>query len=399
MPNTPSNQTVKPDFSCPAGATAALLLANGEIFWGKGIGAETKGLGELCFNTSLTGYQEILTDPSYAGQIICFTFPHIGNVGANVEDLEAINPAARGLIVRADITEPSNFRAAQHLDTWLKSMDLPGVAGLDTREITRKVRSLEAPSTVVLHNQNAAELTSQLEQAWDELQSWSGLAGMDLAKEVTTLQSYNWNQTRWALGKGFGVQDDPKFKVVAYDFGAKQNILRCLASAGCDVVVVPANTSAADVLAHKPDGVFLSNGPGDPEATGAYAVPAVTELLEAKTPIFGICLGHQILARALGAKTMKMAQGHRGGNHPVKDLETGKVEITSQNHGFCVDEASLPENVTITHRSLFDGTNEGIRSEKFPAYSVQYHPEASPGPEDSLYLFERFTTLMEKAKS
>ncbi|MGB0843470.1 MAG: glutamine-hydrolyzing carbamoyl-phosphate synthase small subunit [Alphaproteobacteria bacterium] len=389
-----ASNKIKPDFTCPEGASAALLLSNGEIFWGKGIGAETTGLGELCFNTSLTGYQEILTDPSYAGQIICFTFPHIGNVGANPEDLEAVNTAARGLVIRADITEPSNFRASEHLNAWLQKINLPGICGLDTREITRKVRSLAAPSSVVIHNQDASKLQENLSKAWDELQEWQGLSGLDLAIEVTTKQSYQWDQTRWNLGDGFGQQDKPRFNVVAFDFGAKQNILRCLASAGCNVTVVPANTSAEDVLAKKPDGVFLSNGPGDPEATGVYAVETVEKLLESKTPIFGICLGHQILARALGAKTVKMTQGHRGGNHPVKDLETNKVEITSQNHGFCVDEASLPDDVIITHRSLFDGTNEGIKSTRFDAYSVQYHPEASPGPEDSLYLFERFTEMM-----
>ena len=378
----------------PADADAALVLASGEVFWGQGAGAAGETVGEVCFNTSLTGYQEILTDPSYAGQLITFTFPHIGNVGANPEDLETTTPASRGCILRESITEPANWRAAQHLDAWLKSYDLPAVTGVDTRRLTRLIRDQGAPSGTLVYTPGGVP---DIEAARAKAQAFPGLEGMDLAKEVTTQQTYGWDETEWALGSGFGTQNNPKFHVVAVDFGAKRNILRCLASTGCKVTVVPASTSAEDILAHKPDGVFLSNGPGDPAATGQYAVPMVQGILESGLPVFGICLGHQILSLALGAKTHKMHMGHRGGNQPVKDLVTGQVEITSQNHGFVVDKDTLPAGIVESHVSLFDGSNEGIRVEGKPVFSVQYHPEASPGPQDSHYLFERFVELMERA--
>lgn len=379
----------------PPGATAVLVLADGSVFWGRGVGAATAKVGEVCFNTSLTGYQEIMTDPSYAGQIITFTFPHIGNVGANLEDIETTTPAARGCILRADITEPSNFRAVSHLDGWLKAHDLPGIAGIDTRKLTRRIRDGGAPNGVIVHAPDGAfDIPALLKQA----QEWPGLEGMDLAKEVTCLQTYEWSETAWTLGAGYGQLTDPKHHVVAVDYGAKRNILRCLASLGCRVTVVPATATAEDILRHEPDGVFLSNGPGDPAETGKYAVPAIKQVLAKDIPIFGICLGHQILALALGAETKKMHLGHRGGNHPVKDLQTGKVEITSQNHGFMVRDDNLPETLEKTHVSLFDGTLEGIRLKGRPVFSVQYHPEASPGPQDSHYLFQRFVDMLEERK-
>ncbi|MGX9963249.1 glutamine-hydrolyzing carbamoyl-phosphate synthase small subunit [Roseomonas sp. F4] len=379
----------------PAGATAALVLADGSVFWGRGFGAQATTVAEICFNTSMTGYQEVLTDPSYAGQTICFTFPHIGNVGANAEDIEAITPAARGLIVKQDLTEPANYRATRHLDDWLKSHGVPGIAGIDTRALTARIRDGGAPNGVLAHPADGRfDIPALIEQA----KAWPGLEGMDLAKEVSTRQSYGWDEAEWAWGQGFGRQDAPRVKVVAVDYGAKRNILRCLASAGCAVTVVPATATAEDILSHKPDGVFLSNGPGDPAATGEYAVPAIRGVLETGLPVFGICLGHQLLALALGAKTYKLDRGHRGANQPVKELATGKVEITSQNHGFAVDDASLPEGVVVTHRSLFDGSNEGIASTTKPAFSVQYHPEASPGPTDSHHLFRRFVGMIEAAK-
>ena len=379
----------------PDWADAGLFLADGTVFWGKGAGAPRTVVGELCFNTSMTGYQEILTDPSYAGQIINFTFPHIGNVGTNPEDIETVTPAALGCVLRADITDPANYRSAQHLDTWLKSHDLPALTGVDTRRITRRVRDLGPPNVVLRYD---PEKRFNLDDIFANARAWPGLEGMDLAIKVTSRQTYTWDETRWKFGDGYGKQTAPKFKVVAVDYGAKRNILRCLADAGCAVTVVPANASAEDILRHKPDGVFLSNGPGDPAATGTYAVPVIQQLIKFELPIFGICLGHQLLGLALGGKTRKMDRGHRGANHPVKDLETGKVEITSQNHGFIVDPATLPANVKPTHVSLFDGSLEGLRVEGKPIFSVQYHPEASPGPKDSHYLFDRFIALMEKRK-
>ena len=378
-----------------AAADAALVLASGEVFWGRGAGAMGRAVGEICFNTSITGYQEILTDPSYAGQVIIFTFPHVGNVGANPEDLETTTPAARGCVFRADITDPASWRSAGHLDAWLKSQNMVAVTGIDTRRLTRLIRDTGAPSGIIVHVADGNALDVEVLAA--EAAAWPGLEGMDLAKEVSCTQSYTWDETEWALGQGFGQQSEPKFHVVAVDYGAKRNILRCLASTGCAVTVVPATATADDILGLKPDGVFLSNGPGDPAATGVYAVPAVQGVLDANVPVFGICLGHQILALALGANTSKMHLGHRGANQPVRDLETGKVEITSQNHGFVVDRDSLPKGVTETHTSLFDGSLEGIRVKGKPIFSVQYHPEASPGPQDSHYLFDRFVALMEGA--
>jgi carbamoyl-phosphate synthase small subunit len=375
----------------PPGATAALVLADGTTYWGRGLGAVGTTVGEVCFNTSITGYQEILTDPSYAGQIINFTFPHIGNVGTNPDDHETTTPAARGLVLRADITEPSNFRATRHLDAWLKLMGLVGIAGIDTRSLTRRIRDLGAPSGALCH---VPDGIPDVEALRTQAAGWPGLEGMDLAIEVTCRQTYEWTETRWVPGKGYGRLGTPRFHVVAIDYGAKRNILRSLASLGCRVTVMPATATAADILARKPDGVFLSNGPGDPAATGVYAIPSIRGVIDSGVPLFGICLGHQILALALGGRTEKMHHGHRGANHPVKDLATGKVEITSQNHGFMIVPQSLSPDVEVTHVSLFDGTNEGLRHKTKPVFSVQYHPEASPGPHDSHYLFERFVGLM-----
>lgn len=383
------------DIPRPPGATGALVLADGTVLWGKGVGAAGMSVGEVVFNTSMTGYQEVLTDPSYAGQILTFTFPHIGNVGTNAEDIETVTPAARGCILRADITDPANWRANNHLDAWMKSFGMVGLAGLDTRALTRRIRDSGAPNGVVVH---APDGNFDLKAAWEMASKWPGLEGMDLAKDVSCRQQYGWDEGEWVLGEGYIPQTAPKHHVVAIDFGAKRNILRCLASAGCKVTVLPATATAEDVLRHQPDGVFLSNGPGDPAATGAYAVPMIKGVLESGKPLFGICLGHQMLSLALGAKTYKMDTGHRGANHPVKDLETGKVEITSQNHGFVVDEGSLPANVEVTHRSLFDKSVEGIKVKGQPVFSVQYHPEASPGPQDSHYLFDRFVELIEASK-
>ena len=371
----------------PRDATAALVLADGTVLWGRGVGATGRAVGEVCFNTSMTGYQEIVTDPSYAGQLITFTFPHIGNVGANGEDVETGDAACRGVILREDVTRPSNWRAAQHLDTWLKNQDVVGITGLDTRRLTRRIRESGAPHGVAVH---APDGRFAIDDAIEQARQWPGLAGMDLAREVTCQQLYTWDETTWTLGEGYGRQTVPSRHVVAVDFGAKRNILRNLAAAGCSVTVVPATATAADILRHRPDGVFLSNGPGDPEPTGAYAEPAIQGVMDAGVPVFGICLGHQLLARALGASTAKMHLGHRGANHPVKDHATGRVEITSQNHGFRVLEETLPRGAEPSHVSLFDGSNEGLRLRGKPVFSVQYHPEASPGPHDSHYLFQRF---------
>ncbi len=376
-----------------AAITAVLVLGDGTVFEGRGIGATGSAIGEVCFNTAMTGYQEILTDPSYAGQIITFTFPHIGNVGANDEDVETGTPRARGLVLRSAITEPSNWRATRGLDAWLKSNGLVGIAGIDTRRLTRRIRDLGAPGGVVCH---APDGRFDRDALVAQARAWPGLEGMDLAAEVSCTQTFTWDRTAWTLGRGYGVQRNPKHHVVAVDYGIKHNILRCLAAAGCRVTVVPATASADDILGHRPDGVFLSNGPGDPAATGKYAVPVIRQIIDAGVPLFGICLGHQMLALALGARTGKMHMGHRGANQPVKDLETGRVEITSQNHGFVVDKGSLPAGVTMTHQSLFDGSLEGIRLDGRPVFGVQYHPEASPGPEDSHYLFDRFIGMIEE---
>jgi carbamoyl-phosphate synthase small subunit len=376
----------------PPDCNAALVLADGTVFWGRGLGAIGTGVGEVCFNTAVTGYQEILTDPSYAGQIITFTFPHIGNVGANGEDIEATTAAARGLVLRASITEAANHRATQSLDSWLRSHGLIGIAGVDTRRLTARIRDLGPPTAVIAHVPDGRlEIPSLQARA----RAWPGLEGMDLAKEVTCRQTYEWDETVWNRNRGYGLQQSFRYRIAAIDYGVKRNILRMLASHGCHVTVVPAIASTQDIMRHRPDGIFLSNGPGDPAATGAYAVPVLRDLLASGIPIFGICLGHQLLALALGGKTRKMARGHRGANHPVKDLQTGRIEITSQNHGFVVDSESLPKNVEATHLSLFDNTNEGLQMIGKPVFSVQYHPEASPGPHDSHYLFERFVRLMD----
>ncbi len=371
--------------------TACLALADGTIFYGVGFGATGQTVAELCFNTAMTGYQEIMTDPSYAGQIVTFTFPHIGNTGVNPEDEETADPVAAGMVVKWDPTEASNWRATEELTAWLAKRNRIGMGGIDTRRLTRAIRQQGAPHVAMAHDPDG---NFDIEALVKAARGFPGLEGLDLAKEVTCAQSYQWNEMRWAWPEGYKPQTDPKHKVVAIDYGAKRNILRCLASAGCDVTVLPASATAEDVLALNPDGVFLSNGPGDPAATGEYAVPMIKGVLEANLPVFGICLGHQMLALALGAKTIKMNHGHHGANHPVKDMETGKVEITSMNHGFTVDSQTLPEGVVETHVSLFDGSNCGIRMVDRPVFSVQYHPEASPGPMDSYYLFERFAEAM-----
>ncbi len=376
--------------------TACLVLADGTVFYGRGFGATGQTVAELCFNTAMTGYQEIMTDPSYAGQIVTFTFPHIGNTGVNLDDDETAEPVAAGMVVKWDPTAPSNWRSQQELTDWLAAKGRICIGGVDTRRLTRAIRQQGAPHVALAHD---PEGNFDLEALVAAARGFSGLEGLDLAKEVTCAQSYRWDEKRWAWPEGYTKQAEPAFKVVAVDFGAKRNILRCLASAGCDVTVLPATATAEEVLAHQPDGVFLSNGPGDPAATGDYAVPMIKDVLKADLPVFGICLGHQMLALALGARTVKMNHGHHGANHPVKDLETGKVEITSMNHGFTVDSQTLPEGVVETHVSLFDGSNCGIRVADKPVFSVQYHPEASPGPQDSYYLFERFAEAMKARKA
>ena len=375
----------------PSGATGVLVLASGEVIWGRGFGAEGQAVGEVCFNTAMTGYQEVMTDPSYAGQIINFTFPHIGNVGTNPEDVEALNPHALGAIVRRDVTGPSNFRSTQHFDAWMKANGRIGISGVDTRALTRLIRIAGAPNAVIAHSASSDfDVPTMLAQA----KAWAGLEGMDLAKDVTTLQTYGWDQGLWKLGAGYTTPAKSRKKVVAIDYGIKHNILRNLVDVGCDVTVVSATATFEEIMAHAPDGLFLSNGPGDPAATAVYAVPVIKQWLETKKPLFGICLGHQMLGLAIGAKTEKMHQGHRGANHPVKRLSDGAVEITSMNHGFAVDADTLPANAKATHISLFDGSNCGFELADQPAFSVQYHPEASPGPQDSDYLFEKFAGMM-----
>jgi carbamoyl-phosphate synthase small subunit len=379
--------------------TALLVLADGTVLEGHGLGATGAEVGEVCFNTAMTGYQEVLTDPSYAGQIITFTFPHIGNVGVNDEDIETVNMAAahgaRGVVLQADITGPSNYRASRHLDAWLKARGIVGLAGIDTRALTARIREKGMPNGVIAYSPDGKfDLGALKKQA----REWPGLDGMDLVPSVTTAQRYSWDETPWEWGKGYGREENPEYNVICIDYGIKRNILRLLAANKCKVTVVPATTSAEDILGMKPDGVFLSNGPGDPAATGKYAVPVIQKLIDSGTPTFGICLGHQMLGLAIGAKTLKMHQGHHGANHPVKDKTTGKVEITSMNHGFAVDRDTLPADAEETHVSLFDGSNAGISLKSKPAFSVQYHPEASPGPRDSRYLFERFVGLMKQHK-
>ncbi|MCL6284358.1 glutamine-hydrolyzing carbamoyl-phosphate synthase small subunit [Ruegeria sp. 2012CJ41-6] len=381
----------------PSKPTACLALADGTLFYGIGFGATGQTVAELCFNTAMTGYQEIMTDPSYAGQVVTFTFPHIGNVGVNADDDETADPVAEGMVVKWDPTTSSNWRATEELKDWLARRGRIAIGGVDTRRLTRAIRQQGAPHVALAHDPEGNFDIAALVAA---ARAFAGLEGMDLAKEVTCAQSYRWDEMRWAWPEGYTRQEAPQHKVVAIDYGAKRNILRCLASAGCDVTVLPATASSAEVLAHKPDGVFLSNGPGDPAATGEYAVPMIREILDSTDlPVFGICLGHQMLALALGGETVKMNHGHHGANHPVKDMETGKVEITSMNHGFAVDAQTLPEGVVETHRSLFDGSNCGIRLTDRPVYSVQHHPEASPGPQDSFYLFERFASAMSARKA
>ena len=384
------------NMTAPTAPTACLALADGTLFYGAGFGATGQVEAELCFNTAMTGYQEIMTDPSYAGQVVTFTFPHIGNTGVNPEDDETGDPVASGMVVKWMPTDPSNWRATEGLSTWLASRGRIAIGGIDTRRLTRAIRQAGAPHVALAHDPDGNFDTDALVAA---ARGFAGLEGMDLARDVTCAQSYRWNEMRWAWPEGYAAQTDPKYKVVAIDYGAKRNILRCLASAGCDVTVLPASATADEVMAHNPDGVFLSNGPGDPAATGKYAVPMIRDVLDRDLPVFGICLGHQMLALALGARTIKMNHGHHGANHPVKDLDTGKVEITSMNHGFAVDAQSLPDGVVQTHTSLFDGSNCGIRVTGKPVYSVQYHPEASPGPQDSYYLFERFAAAMEARRA
>ena len=380
-------------------ATAVLVLADGTVLEGFGLGATGHSVGEVCFNTAMTGYEEILTDPSYAGQIITFTFPHIGNVGTNEEDIESVNMAARpgacGVILHTNITSPSNYRATRGLDEWLKARGIVGLAGIDTRALTALIREKGMPNAVIAH---APDGKFDLDKLKKEAREWPGLVGMDLVPQVTSGQRFTWDETEWVWGKGYGRQENPEFHVVAIDYGIKRNILRLLAGAGCKVTVVPAKTSADDIMALKPDGVFLSNGPGDPAETGKYAVPVIQQVVKSGTPTFGICLGHQMLGIAMGGKTQKMHQGHHGANHPVKDVTTGKVEITSMNHGFALDKDTLPKNVEQTHFSLFDGSNCGIALKDKPVFSVQYHPEASPGPRDSHYLFTRFVEMMRQKK-
>ncbi|MES2471607.1 MAG: glutamine-hydrolyzing carbamoyl-phosphate synthase small subunit [Pseudomonadota bacterium] len=370
-----------------------LMLADGTFFEGTGFGAVGSAIGEVCFNTAMTGYQEILSDPSYAGQIVAFTFPHVGIVGTNDEDIETVTPVVRGLVVRADAANPSNYRSLLALDGWLKKHNIPAIAGIDTRALTSLIREKGMPHGVVV-NLGDGELNREALIA--QAKSFAGLEGLDLAKDVSSTQTYKWSEMPWAWNEGYAAEGKPSFRVTVIDYGVKRNILRLLAGMGADITVVPANSTAEDVLKHKPHGVLLSNGPGDPAATGAYSIPTIQGVIKADVPVFGICLGHQMLGLALGAKTKKMAQGHHGANHPVKDLTTGKVEIVSMNHGFTVDRDTLPKGVTETHVSLFDDTNCGIALEGKDVFSVQYHPEASPGPMDSHYLFERFAEAAKK---
>jgi carbamoyl-phosphate synthase small subunit len=371
-------------------ATGLLLLADGTVFEGHGFGAAGHAVGEVCFNTAMTGYEEILTDPSYAGQIVAFTFPHIGIVGTNGEDIESLKPAVRALVVRADAEHPSNWRALSALDHWLKIHRIPGIAGVDTRALTARIREQGMPHGVVAHSPAAEFDVAGLRNA---LHNFPGLEGQDLAEHVTCEHPYEWRESPWRWSKGYGEQDKPEWRAVVLDYGVKRNILRQLAGHGASITVLPAHAKIDDILRLNPQGVLLSNGPGDPAATGRYAIPTIQALLEKRVPTFGICLGHQLLGLALGARTHKMIQGHHGANHPVKDMDTGRVEIVSMNHGFAVDRTTLPAGVRETHVSLFDGSNCGLAVSGLPAFSVQFHPEASPGPMDSHYLFERFARM------
>ena len=379
--------------------TACIVLADGTVIKGKGCGATGIAEAEICFNTAITGYQEILTDPSYAGQVVTFTFPHIGNVGTNNEDLETLDPkkvqGAVGAVFKADITNPSNYRSASHLNDWLVSRNIIAMSGIDTRALTGLIREKGLANCVIAHDPAGK---FDIEALTKQAQQWSGLEGLDLAKDVGHGSKDTWQQNPWVWDEGFSDNNQPEYHIVALDFGIKRNILRLLSGLGCKVTVVGAMTSAEDVLSHNPDGVFLSNGPGDPAATGEYSVKTIQEILKTNIPVFGICLGHQMLALALGAKTQKMHQGHHGANHPVKDHTTNKVEIVSMNHGFAVDSASLPKGITETHVSLFDGSNCGLEVNDRPVFSVQHHPEASPGPQDSHYLFRRFLNKIRERK-
>ena len=394
-PNSNSGRSQAAPRAASQKPTAILVLSDGSVFKGHGFGAAATNVGEVCFNTSMTGYQEIITDPSYAGQIITFTFPHIGNVGANAKDHETGAPSALGMIIRQPPTTPASWRSESSLEDWMVAHDLPGIAGVDTRALTRRIRDAGAPTGVICHDPDGdfdiAALTARARE-------WPGLAGMDLAIEVTRDAEAAWDEGSWDFLSATHRSTDAAHRVVAMDFGCKDNILRCLTDAGCDVTVVPAETTAETILAMKPDGVFLSNGPGDPAATGSYAATQISSIIESGMPVFGICIGHQLMALAMGASTKKMERGHRGANHPVKDLATGRIEITSQNHGFVVDPDSLPDSLEVTHLSLFDGSVEGLRHREKPAFCVQYHPESSPGPHDSRYLFDRFTALMDERK-
>ena len=394
-PNSNPGRPVAAPRSAAKAPTAVLVLSDGSLFKGYGFGAAVTNVGEVCFNTSMTGYQEIMTDPSYAGQIITFTFPHIGNVGANPKDHETDAPSALGMITRQLPTDPANWRSDASLEDWMIANNLPGIAGIDTRALTRRIRDAGAPTGVICHDPSG---NFDIEALTARAKSWPGLAGMDLAIEVTGDTQTAWDEGSWDFIEASHRSTEARHRVVAMDFGCKHNILRCLADAGCDVTVVPADTSADRILAMKPDGVFLSNGPGDPAATADYAATQIGSIIDTDTPVFGICIGHQLMALAMGASTTKMERGHRGANHPVKDLATGRIEITSQNHGFVVDPDSLPDTLEVTHLSLFDGSIEGLRHREKPAFCVQYHPESSPGPHDSRYLFDRFTALMDERK-
>ncbi|MDR3326499.1 MAG: glutamine-hydrolyzing carbamoyl-phosphate synthase small subunit [Rhodospirillaceae bacterium] len=376
----------------PPNTTAVLILSDGTSFWGSGLGAIDIAVGEVVFNTAMTGYQEIMTDPSYAGQIVTFTFPHIGNVGTNLEDIESSRSATRGVVFCANVTTPSNWRSNCSLEIWMENTGIIGISGIDTRALTRHIRKVNSLYGIIAHSPNGKFDTDAL---FHQLTEWNEEIGLDLVKDVTCNHSYNWTESRWNLETGYCQQEQSRFNIVAIDYGVKHNILRCLSDVGCKITVVPARSTIEEILVHRPDGIFLSNGPGNPEVTGIYAVPTVKKILKIGLPLFGICLGHQILALALGCKTHKMENGHRGANHPVKDLITGKVEITSQNHGFVVTETSLPKEIIISHRSLFDGSIEGLMIRDHRVFSVQYHPEASPGPQDSYYLFKRFISTME----